>query len=140
MECEGCRRLPRNRTKARWRHRWRLDGARHQEHRAIAARGSRKHGGIFEVVAAGRGAAAAEEGQGRRKVVTEQAAARYPGVKAAVIGMGRSGTVGTISNGLRGAGVAFLLFFESVLRLGRTISANGRLKSPTLYRTMPRSK
>ena len=43
-----------------------------------------------------------------------------------------------MDNGLRGTGVAFLVFFESVARLTGAMSVNGR--SPTLYRTMPRSK
>ena len=43
-----------------------------------------------------------------------------------------------MDNGLRGTGVALLVFFESVARLIGAISVNGR--SPTLYRTPLRRK
>jgi len=42
------------------------------------------------------------------------------------------------NGGLRGIGVALLVFFESVARLTAAMSVTGR--SPTLYMTMPRSK
>src|SRR6185503_18155725 len=50
-----------------------------------AAGGSSCDRGISEVAAAGRGTATAEEGQGRREVMTGCVAARDQGVKAAVI-------------------------------------------------------
>ena len=70
VEREGYRLFPRDRPDARWRQRRRIDGARDQEHLAIAAGGSRGDRGISQVAAAGRGTAAAEEGKGRREVVT----------------------------------------------------------------------
>ena len=66
------------------------------------------------------------------------------GVKAAVIGVRLSDGAayaigGRIGSGLRGAGVAIFARLKSVVGLGGTRAANGS-KSPTLYRTMPRSK
>ena len=61
LERQGYRLLPRDRTDARRRHRRRIDGARDPQHLAIVTRGSRRHGGISEIAAAGRGTAAAEE-------------------------------------------------------------------------------
>src|SRR4029453_13899122 len=102
----------------------------HQEHVAIAAGGSRCDRGISEVAAAGRRTAAAEEGQGRREVMTGCVAARDQGVKAAVIGIrlsgGAGGAGGRIASGLRrtGTGVAFLARRKSVAGLGGASAVN----------------
>ena len=54
-------------------------------------------------------------------------------------GAGASAGGGAMDNGgLRGIGVALLVFFESVARLTGAMSVTGG--SPTLYMTMPRSK
>ena len=88
----------------------------------LSAGGSRRHGGISEVAAAGRGTAAAEKGKGRREVMTGALRLRYQGVKAAVIGIRLSGA-GAARKAARWTTACaapawrFLVFFESVARL-----------------------
>ena len=72
VEREGYRLFPRNRPDARWRQRRRIDGARDQEHLAIAGAGSRRDRRLHQVAAAGRGTAAAEEGGERRQILMRQ--------------------------------------------------------------------
>ena len=58
---EGHRLFPRERPDARWRYRRRLDGSRDQEHLAVERRRSCRHGGLSQIGARGRRAAAAQK-------------------------------------------------------------------------------